>query len=223
MRMTNWVSVYVVALLSVFFVGSTSAAPTGSGLYVGAGAGLAMYDVDEAADAISEVEAEAAASGLSTTSDLEDNCAGWKVFAGYNILRFLAIETAYVDLGEIDAEATISAPRVGTGVVTGSSSIWGISLEAIASTDNTKPVFAFAKVGGLYWNWEDEATASITVYGQTYNLGSETTEDDGFDVCFGGGAGWNITDKVGVRVEYERFATDPGDVDFVSGSLVIRQ
>ena len=53
--------------------------------------------------------------------------------------------------------------------------------------------------------------------------------ETGFDPMFGIGGSFNITEKIGVRVEYEKFldvgdenVTGQSDVDLISASLVFR-
>nr|NIS39544.1 hypothetical protein [Desulfuromonadales bacterium] len=44
-------------------------------------------------------------------------------------------------------------------------------------------------------------------------------ESDGVDPMYGAGLAWNIKGSTGVRLEYERIATDTVDRDFVSAGV----
>src|SRR5690349_21525871 len=78
------------ALLGALATGSgIAAAANPTGAYVGAGIGqfnLNVDDFDDIDNAIDDV------------ADSDDNA--WKVFAGYRVMPFLALEAAYIDLGK---------------------------------------------------------------------------------------------------------------------------
>ncbi len=87
------------ALATALGFGAAGSALAANGLYVGAGAGQASYDV------CGELR------GLGATS-CDDEDTGWKVFGGYDFSENLAVEAAWVDLGEVSASAAGGAATV---------------------------------------------------------------------------------------------------------------
>jgi opacity protein-like surface antigen len=68
-----------------------------------------------------------------------------------------------------------------------------------------------------------DASATSSVFG------SASASETGFDPMFGIGGAYNVTDKLAVRIEYEKFldvgdesTTGQSDVDLLSASLVFR-
>jgi OOP family OmpA-OmpF porin len=78
-----------------------------------------------------------------------------------------------------------------------------------------------AKAGFFRWDMDLNVSSSV--------FGSGSASETGFDPMFGIGGLFNISEKLGVRVEYEKFldvgdenVTGQSDVDLISASLVFR-
>jgi len=156
-------------LFALILAVATPAALAGG--YVGAGVGQAYAKAKETDFSI----------------DLSGNTTGWKIFGGYNFLKFFGVEASYVDFGSVkDASSSVD----------------------IKSEAKTFDVFAvgkipfpvvepFVKIG--YANVDSKVTVS--------GLGSAS--DKNWDLAWGVGVGFNILKKLHLRVEYEQFNVSP--------------
>jgi hypothetical protein len=124
----------------------------------------------------------------SVENDLNDT--GWKFFAGYHFNRYLGLEAAWLDLGKVDYQ--------NDSVETS-----GLALEGIGSLP-IGPVFSiFAKLGAVAWD-------------QDIRKGNRHEDDQGVDPAWGyGGAARFLDDRLGIRIEWERFKSDV-DADLIS-------
>lgn len=178
--------------------------------YLGAGAGQATYkDVDE-------VEVACTAAGAVCTVDDADT--GFKVFAGYQFAKFVAIEVGYVELGEVVAVA--AAP---------------VSASARFSTQGgyaaLLPQLPIGPVGSIFGRLglsAMDAKLKVTAPGI-----SSTDSSGALAVVFGVGAEIHLSDSISVRGEWERHSpdevldiagvsVDAPDVDLVTASIVAR-
>jgi hypothetical protein len=145
------------------------AAPDGSGFYVGAGIG---------------------ASDLSS-GGFSGNDFAFKVFGGYDFMKYVGVEAAYMDGG--------SPSDHGVGVdVSG----WDLAVRGILPLGDRGEVFA--KVGWVWWDLKADGFGS----------------DSGNDLMYGVGGGFRFTDQFGMRAEWERMDiehTDSADLWTVSG------
>jgi len=156
-------------LLALILAVTAPAAHAGG--YLGGGVGQAYTKVKETDFSI----------------DLDGDTTGWKIFAGYNFLKFFGIEASYVDFGEVKDAST------GTEIKTEAK-----TFDAFAVGKIPFPVVEpFVKIG--YANVDSK----ITVEG----LGSDS--DKSWELAWGVGVGFNILKKLHVRVEYEQFDLSP--------------
>jgi len=136
--------------------------------------------------------------GLGLTS-CDDKDTGLKVFGGARVSPNFAFEIGWVDLGKV----TLSGPG-GTGQIT----VDGIQAAALGIAPVSPQVHLFGKLG--FFLWDGKATAP----------GLSLT-DDGTDIMFGFGVGWNITKNLTLRGEWENFDIDGDDVTMFSVGLQI--
>lgn len=183
--------------------------------YFGAGGGTTSVDTG--------------VTNLTGAASLDDTSTGWKIFAGYQINKYLGVEAGYADLGE----ASLTGNNGDTFVIDGTTLAFtadGAKVTAEAKTilvealvmlplgdmtgNNILGYFTpFVKLGVGFWTLDYSASAS--------NVSQVTTDDDGTGVVFGGGLNINIIRNLAVRVEYERFSMEE-DVDLFSGSVIFR-
>ncbi len=158
-----------------------------------------------AASAPAAAQYYAGASVGSTTVDLcdlgltgcDDDGTGLKLFAGREINQNLAVELAWVDLGAL----TASLP--GGSVVL---EFEGIQVAALGIRPLNPRWRVFGKVGLYLWDLRARGP------GGSFN-------DDGTNIMFGVGAGWNIARGIDVRFEWERFDIDGDDFDMLSAGV----
>ena len=154
---------------------------------------------------------------LDITCSADDSDSGFKIFGGYQFNPNFAFEVAYVDLGE----AKISGTDSFLGSATATFEVSGFNFAVVGSFPVGERFGLMAKAG--FFRWDVEVNASSSVFG------SGSSSETGFDPMFGIGGSFNITEKFGVRVEYEKFldvgdddTTGQSDVDLISASLVFR-
>ena len=156
-------------LLALIFALTAPAAMAGG--YIGAGAGQAHSKTQEDVTGI----------------DLDESATAWKVFGGYNFLKYFGVEVSYVDFGSVTDEVA--------GVTV---EIEAKTYDAFAVGKIPFPIVEpFIKIG--YANVDSKATVS--------GLGSAS--DKSWDLAWGAGVGFNFAKKLHVRVEYEQFDVSP--------------
>lgn len=172
------------------------------GAYVGASAGTARADV------LCDLD-------ISCASD--DSDSGFKIFAGFEFAPEIAVEAAYVDLGEVSISGFDSG-FVGPTRFTFETS--GVNVAAVASLpmNNT---FAFTAKAGLFL-WNLDATVTDTT-------GSGSLSESGTDFMVGLGGTINLARQVALRLEWEgffdvgdEFTTGQSDLDLLSAGVLIR-
>jgi OOP family OmpA-OmpF porin len=152
-----------------------------SGPYIGGGYGrfdLHVHnfgDIGQAAD---------------TIVDSNDNA--WKVFGGWRLNPYFALEGAYIDLGTPGDRFT----------ATGSSGTYKVHATGFAPSVigavPLGPVEIFAKAGYYYYN------VKLTVNVQSLSGASVESSHSRSDFLYGAGAGLTFMDHLHVRAEYER-------------------
>lgn len=198
------------ALVAALGLGVAQAA--GPGWYVGAGGGGARADATAA-----ELDAALAGLGHATTSTMDRTDTGWKVFAGYRLGPFFAVEAAYVDLGKVTSviRGNVADPAafVADVVRVHPYSVDGITLSAIGMRPIGPSLTAFARLG--VFRWDADIEAKVVPAGVPIS----TTGDSGTDGVFGVGLRF-APGRWGVQAEWERYKTGRNDVDLVSISVV---
>jgi hypothetical protein len=140
-------SLLAVSLLSSLTMVQTANAKD-SGLFVGAGIGVAAVEID--------------GTPIGTYDESE---AAWKIFGGYTLGSFLGFEVAYVSLG--DGSASVANQTVDVDIS-------GISGFAVVGLP-IGPVRAFIKGGGINWDadvdWTGDETGSLNEDGTDFAAG----------------------------------------------------
>ena len=132
--------------------------------------------------------------GQSDDDILNEEASAFKLFGGYQFIKYFGLEFAAVDLGEFDFLGVPDALEQ-----------FGIAGQAVGILPLGENFQLFAKAG--FFSWEVEA------FGAT---------DDGTDAAYGVGGQFRFGKKKnwGVRLEWERFEDiSGGDVDLVSAGV----
>lgn len=210
--------------LSTGALGVTQAAP---GLYLGVGVGASVSDLsnDAAASAIQsglasggDVAFDPPNGGVTASTDTTDFA--WKVFLGYQFNDHFALEAAYVDLGSTSATFTgnVSSSSVFDGPegISGMASrdITGVALWGVGILPLQHGFSFFGKVGAFRWHDDDHASATLE-FGRDV---SGTQHRTGTDIAIGAGAGYDIGNHIGVRLEWERYSIDSDNIDVFGGT-----
>ena len=134
------------------------------------------------------------------------NCDGtdttFKIYAGKQVHRNLAVELAFHDLGKIRNEGFSESTTAETQ---------GINLSLLGIIPVSEFGFFYGKAGYMAWNAD-----------YTRNSGSDSSsrsDEDGSDFTYGAGFAFTFSPDYDFRIEFERL-NDLGD-DFVPGGAPI--
>ena len=199
-------SLAVVALATLVAVPAHAAE---RGFYAGLDAGQYAYDLDTNGVA-RQITDGLAGMGLTTSnprSDTSEDGFTYGVVIGYQLLPYLAIEAAYVDLGNAEYKygATVSDGTT-TADVRASATIdsAGPTLSALGILPFGKGWEVYGRIGGYYGS--NDTKLRVTVDGT-----EQSASDDSSSTSFvwGGGIGYT-REWYTVRLDYQQF-TDVGD------------
>lgn len=133
-------------LAGLFALTATAAAhaqsPLPGDFYFGAGAGQAEHDFDDDLAARQSLGGGFTAGGL--TRDRKDT--GYKLFGGYQLNRWFAVEAGYFDLGT----SRFTGPTLPTGQVIGETSVRGLNLDLVGTLPLTDRFSLIGRVGALH-------------------------------------------------------------------------
>jgi len=195
------IQAFVAVILLAVGIAFTPMAQAQSGF---AGVGFGQTSVDIECD-------------LDISCNADDSDSGFKIFGGYQFTPNFAFEVAYLDLGE----AKISGTDSFLGSTTATFEVSGFNFAVVGSFPVGERFGLMAKAGFFRWDMDLNVSSSV--------FGSGSASETGFDPMFGIGGLFNISEKLGVRVEYEKFldvgdenVTGQSDVDLISASLVFR-
>jgi OOP family OmpA-OmpF porin len=155
-----------------------------------------------------------------TNVNVDDSGDGWKLMGGVTFNDYFAAEVAYVDLGDVTASFDATTSDASQMLVDAGNLLPvlgdGFSVSAVGRYPFGERGAIFAKVGAYFW----EADVAVDVTGSA--TGSASPNVDGTDVVFGVGGDVYFSGNFGLRLEWERYALEQNDVDFVSASLLYR-
>lgn len=141
---------------------------------------------------------------------LDDKSTGWKVFGGYRFNQNFAAEAIYAKLGKF----SVTHAQVEVGNATDRAKPDALCLAGVGTLPLGGKWSLLGKAGVCHWNdHPSETEATRDVYME---------ESSGTDPMFGVGASYDLTKKVSLRGEWERYHNvvhNSGDVDLLSVSL----
>ena len=182
----------VVAAMAVAGLGA--AAPSYAQWYVGGSIGKSDIKFDNAAQ--SDQFLDLGFTNPSTVSNTKDT--GYRLFGGYQLHKYIAVEAAYVDLGRFSFRTDVT-PK---GSLTGSTRIDGFELSAVGTLPLGGRFGLFARVGAL----SAQTRTSYTGGGSIETLiGGETQKRHSTELAYGAGAMYNINQNLSVRGEWSRY------------------
>ena len=133
---------------------------------------------------------------------------GYKVFAGRALNDYLAVKIFVARLGEASFTTTQYFRGIGLTEVT----LTGRHNVSVGATAIVvvpmKRLDALLKVGPQWWSRD------VAYRDEEFDVNTA-----GFDLTWGLGAPYRISNRFSVRFEVERFVIDIYDLNFVSGSL----
>jgi OOP family OmpA-OmpF porin len=176
------------ALTAAAGIGHAQDAPA-PGFYVGAGGGWSNVKWDEAAIA-GQLSSLGYADG-SVTSDREGTA--WRVFGGYRVNGWLAVEAGYTDYGNTGWSATITRPA---GALTTTGDLTTIEVDALLIWP-VMGIEPFLRLGVAYASLETSTSAG----GAARAAGGAS--DDSTRLRYGAGAQMHFG-SLGVRLDWTR-------------------
>lgn len=182
-----------------------------SGWYAGVGGGLAYtQSVD------SNGGARLADLGFNNaTVDFDASAWAGKLFVGYRFQRPFSVEAGWVDLGQVDGDFRVPPPPVGVG-----GSFRQDTSGFFASTawhfEETELWSVSCKVGAFLWDTD------ITVSTPGLAPGQRSRTESGLNPFFGLTAARTLSERMGMRIEYDRFYLDSDPTDLLSLGLFVK-
>lgn len=197
--------VVLLGLAAGFNVGMAQAADTGFYGYVSAG--------QSKSDRKAESDRALAGAGATAyTSNFDDTDTGYKLQAGYQINKNLAVEGGYVDLGKFTYTSNITAPLATSGVITLKVDGWNIGV--VGRLPFSDAVTGFAKLGAFAYTVDYACTRTGPVCASAIRTASGTSTN------YGAGVDFNFAGNWFARAEYEVYTRvgDPLNADGSTGT-----
>ena len=201
-----------IAALAALAASHAQAQLTDSGWYTGGNLGTTRATIDDA-----RIQSGLLAGGYATTSIVDDErSAGFKLYGGYRMNRYFALEGGYFRLGDFGYTATTVPP----GTLTGNMKVQGLNLDLVGILPLGERFEVFGRVGAAYAQTRDRFTGTGAVVVTNANPRKSDT-----NLKVGLGMGYRFSDNLGVRIEAERYRVNDavgnkGDVDMLSVGLV---
>ena len=202
------------ALLALGMLTAPMAQAQDSGWYGGASVGRSMAKIDDA-----RITNELLGVGLTATSISDrDRDTGYKLYGGYQVNRYLAVEAGFFDLGKFGFTATTAPP----GTLTGDIRLQGLNLDVVASLPLSDSFSVFGRVGANYARARDNFSGTGLVNVINPNPSKRDT-----NLKAGLGLQYDLNDSWSARLEAERYRVNDavgnkGHVDLLSLGLVYR-
>jgi len=172
---------HIAALILLAAAASPALADNPGGPYVGGGYGRFDLHIHNLADV-----------GQAADTIVDSNDNAWKLFAGWRLNPYVALEGAYINLGNPGEKF----------VATGSNGTYKVHVTGFAPTLigalPLGPVEIFAKAG--YYFYDVKLNVNVQSAGSAGIQSSHSRSD----FLYGAGAGFTFVDHLHVRGEYER-------------------
>jgi OOP family OmpA-OmpF porin len=202
------------SLLTLAFMAAPFAMAQDTGWYAGANIGQSLATIDN-----DRISSGLLGSGLTVTSIADDDRdRGYKLFGGYQLNKYLAVEAGYFDLGQF----SFLANTVPIGTLSGNIQVRGVNLDAVGMLPITDKFSAFARLGVTHAHTKGSfaGTGAVNVLDP-----SPRASDNNLKV--GLGVQYAFTDALSLRAEIERYRINDavgnkGDIDLASVGLVYR-
>jgi len=174
-----------------------AAAPTNAadrGFYIGAGAGQMNTEVDDV---------------FGSGFEFDENDVGFKLFGGYKFFPWLSVEGAYINGGNPEIKASEAGETAKLGI-----EVQSLVAAAVFTLPVGDQFELFLKPGIAYWDSTTSFSFSSPTFSDRFN-----EDDSGSAFFLGAGAGFDFTENLAARLEYEWFDVAPewdsGNEEFV--------
>lgn len=197
--------------IALFFVtcGTAAAGPFDrtvdwltTGTYAGMSLGSASSDASSqrVTRDLESLRGDPGAFTINTVS-VEESGTTWKLYFGKALTEHLAVEVGFADLCDIntvvDADVVDTAAYLQALAQATPEAPGGMTLDLVGRAPlGDTGLHVYARGGLLAWS----TSVSYSAGGQTFRY-----RDDGIGLHAGVGLGWDFTDRVGARLEFEHF------------------
>lgn len=213
MKIQTWRKVLAMLAISAGISGAQAMADD-IGWYGGLNLGQSRANIDD-----ERIAGDLLAAGFTQSVIVDDDHdLGLKVFAGYQLNRYLAVEGGYFNLGEFGFAATTQP----MGTLRGEVKIQGVNLDLVGVLPLTQKWSVFGRAGVNY-------AASKTTFAGTgaVQVDDPDRSERAAHHKLGLGLQYDFTPQLGIRAELERYRIDDtvenkGDIDLASLGLVYR-
>jgi opacity protein-like surface antigen len=180
------------------------------GWYGSAGIGAASSDVSAAQFERGLTDAGYSVSGVT----LDDDSSGWKATIGYMINDHVGIQASYVDLGRLNSEFTASVPpdEIAALLEEGTRLLPGRGRGFLADVLLQFPFSDRVAIYGTLGVFVSEPESEQTVVSGGTGTAKRTDEDTDFAGSIG--LSFAVSDRVTIKVAYERYEIDGHSTDF---------
>jgi OOP family OmpA-OmpF porin len=185
-----------------------------SGWLAGLNVGQSRANIDD-----QRIIAELLGAGLSTTSySEEDSDTAFKIFGGYKFNRHFALEGGYFSLGRFGYTAT----TLPAGTQSGTIKLQGLNFDAVGMLPITEKFSALGRVGLNYAQAKDNFASS----GAVATPADSSPSKNDLNYKLGLGLQYDLTRKVGLRGEWERYRMNDAvgndvDINMYSAGVVV--
>ncbi|MCG2594376.1 outer membrane beta-barrel protein [Ramlibacter sp. XY19] len=195
---------------------ATPSLAQGTGWYAGAGIGQAASTIDR--DRI--IQGLANESLLTNNIDERDRKTGYKLFGGYQMNRYFAVEGGYFDLGRMGFTASTTP----AGTLVGDVRFQGLNLDLVGTLPVTDRFSLLGRVGGAYVRARGAFSSTGAVV-MPYPGASTSERKSAFE--YGLGLAWRLSEAWELRAEAERIRVhdsvgNRGDIDLMTLGVVYR-
>jgi OmpA-OmpF porin, OOP family len=180
---------------SIAIVAALMAAPASAQFYIGGNVGASDVKANNTAPA--DQFLDLGFDSAVNTNDKRD--VGYRLFGGYQLHKYVAVEAAYVDLGKFGFRTDV----VPTGALSGAMNISGFEVAAVGTLPINERFGLFARVGAF----SNETKTSYNGTGSVEVItGAETQRKRSTRLSYGAGVMFAINKNFSLRGEWSRYA-----------------
>lgn len=204
----------LMGLITLALASSQITSAAEQGWYLGANLGLSDADMDS--DSLIDRQRADGFNNIRLQND--DDAVGFKIYSGYQLNQYIALEGGYFDLGAFSYRA-FTTPY---GVYTSENMLRGVSMDLVALIPMTDRLNAIGRFGATRYQSEytNRGYGAVSV-----NPFNSKSRESGHKM--GLGLEYTVSNNLGLRLEAERYDIEDAmfrntDVDMVSFGLVYR-
>jgi opacity protein-like surface antigen len=206
-----------------------------NGLYFGVGGGWVHYDIGYTTQVVDAYDYFLSPYVVQYADFGRNNLGGFKAWAGYQFVPWLAAEVSYVNLGSPTANYSVRAttgPSTNPNVRNATYKLQGINLSAVGTVPINEMFALHANVGAFYSEYKYSETGT-NGNGDSHSFNAPNLWQ--WNLSYGAGASYNFNRQWAIRFDWDRFQDIGNDfalnetgngkfenIDLFSFSLVYR-